>query len=114
MCDIDVALVHERFERLTDWLASVWGEARGAARPRPPRKSRTLDQLRAPIGGYYAWAKKPGEDVAGGKAYATVYLPAVGTRTEARASYPFTLLGIYGVPANAEGEQIGAIVRREE
>lgn len=106
---IDEVLVTERLEQLIRWLKSTLSGDNSSELPYETFNMST--ELRAPIAGYYAWLKDVGDTVDAGETYARVYQPWDCQISEAKAEFPFTLIGTYGVNATSTGEQIAYIAR---
>jgi len=105
--DIDSDILKQRLSQIINWLAGIWNE-----KPTPRTKIEIYSKythLYAPTAGYFSWIKRVGDKVKKEEVYAFVYNPISEKIIPVKAKFSFILLGIYGIPAIASGEQIGWI-----
>ena len=105
--DIDNKVLKQRLSQMLNWLAVVWNEKQ--TQMTKIEIYSKYSHLYAPIAGYYSWITKVGDKVKKGEIYAFVYNPLSDKIMPIKAKFSFILLGIYGIPAIANGEQIGWI-----
>lgn len=105
----DAVVLEERFAQLCDWLAAVWGEKEASENTSKIVSVADSGQLYSPVAGYYTWKKEVGDIIHEGDIYAEVYQPWNNQRLAVKADFSFIIIGLYGIGAIADGEQIAVI-----